>query len=47
LTDAYKIDGVPALGIHGRFYTAASLAGSHERAVAVADFLIQLARQKA
>jgi thiol:disulfide interchange protein DsbA len=38
---------VPALGIHGRFYTAASLAGSHERAVAVADFLIQLARQKA
>jgi protein dithiol oxidoreductase (disulfide-forming) len=47
LADAYKIDGVPALGIHGRFYTAASLAGSHERAVAVADFLIQMARQKA
>jgi protein dithiol oxidoreductase (disulfide-forming) len=47
LADAYKIDGVPALGIHGRFYTAASLAGSHERAVAVADYLIQLARQKA
>ena len=46
LADAYKIDGVPALGIHGRFYTAASLAGSHERAVAVADYLIQLSRQK-
>jgi protein dithiol oxidoreductase (disulfide-forming) len=45
LTDAYKIDGVPALGIHGRFYTAASLAGSHERAVAVADHLIGLARK--
>ena len=45
LSEAYKIDGVPALGIHGRFYTAASLAGSHERAVAVADFLIQRARQ--
>ncbi len=45
LTDAYKIDGVPALGIHGRFYTAASLAGSHERAVVVADHLIQLARK--
>jgi thiol:disulfide interchange protein DsbA len=45
LADAYKIDGVPALGIHGRFYTAASLAGSHERAVAVADYLIQLARK--
>ncbi|MDO9091285.1 MAG: thiol:disulfide interchange protein DsbA/DsbL [Rubrivivax sp.] len=47
LADAYKIDGVPALGINGRFYTSASLAGNHERAVAVADFLIQLARQKA
>lgn len=47
LTDAYKIDGVPAVGVHGRFYTAASLAGSHERAVQVADFLIQLARQRA
>ena len=45
LTDAYKIDGVPALGINGRFYTSAALSGSHERAVAVADFLIQLARQ--
>lgn len=47
LADAYRIDGVPAVGVHGRFYTAASLAGSHERAVQVADHLIQLARQKA
>ncbi len=47
LSEAYKIDGVPALGIHGRYYTAASLAGTHERALAVADYLIQQARQKA
>ena len=47
LAEAYKIDGVPALGINGRFYTSATLAGSHERAVAVADFLIQLSRTKA
>jgi thiol:disulfide interchange protein DsbA len=45
LSEAYKIDGVPALGIHGRFYTSGSLAGSHERALAVTDFLIQRARQ--
>jgi protein dithiol oxidoreductase (disulfide-forming) len=44
LTDAYKIDGVPALGIQGRFYTSGSLAGTHERALAVADFLIQRSR---
>jgi thiol:disulfide interchange protein DsbA len=47
LADAYKIDGVPALGINGRFYTSASLAGTHEKAVQVADFLIQLSRTKA
>jgi protein dithiol oxidoreductase (disulfide-forming) len=47
LADAYKIDGVPAIGVQGRFYTAASLAGGHERAVVVADQLIQLARGKA
>lgn len=47
LSEAYKIDGVPALGIHGRFYTSGSLAGSHERALAVTDFLIQRARQNA
>ena len=45
LSNAYKIDGVPALGVHGRYYTAASLAGTHERAVMVADYLIQRARQ--
>jgi len=47
LSDAYKIDGVPALGINGRFFTSGALAGSHERALAVADFLIERSRQKA
>ncbi len=47
LADAYKIDGVPALGIHGRFYTSGALAGNHERAVQVASYLIQQARAKA
>ncbi len=45
-SEAYKIDGVPAIGIQGRYYTAASLAGSHERALAVADVLIARSRQK-
>ncbi len=45
LSNGYKIDGVPALGIHGRFYTGATLAGSHERALAVTDFLINKVRQ--
>ena len=47
LTDAYKIDGVPALGIQGQFFTSGSLAGGSEKVLAVADFLIARARQKA
>ena len=47
LSEAYKIDGVPALGIHGRYYTSGALSGSHERALAVADFLIDRARKPA
>jgi thiol:disulfide interchange protein DsbA len=45
LTDAYKIDGVPALGVQGRYYTAASLAGSHERALQVTDYLVARVRK--
>ena len=44
LSEAYKIDGVPALGVHGRFYTSGSLAGTNEKALAVADYLIQRSR---
>lgn len=44
---AYKIDGVPALGLQGRYYTSGSLAGSNDKALAVADFLIQRIRRAA
>jgi thiol:disulfide interchange protein DsbA len=47
LSQEYKIDGVPALGVQGRFFTSGSLAGSNDRMVAVADFLIQRSRQGA
>jgi thiol:disulfide interchange protein DsbA len=45
LAEAYKIDGVPAIGIQGRYYTSASLAGGHARALAVADYLINQSRK--
>ena len=47
LAEAYRIDGVPALGIQGRFYTSGSMAGSGERSLAVADYLIQRVRKNA
>lgn len=52
LAEAYRVEGVPALGIGGRFLTAPSMAGipgqnepAHgRRALAAADFLIQQLR---
>ena len=44
LSDAYKIDGVPAIGVQGRYWTSVGLAGSHERALAVVNFLAQKVR---
>jgi thiol:disulfide interchange protein DsbA len=45
LQDAFKVDGVPALGVAGRYYTSGTLAGTMERALAVTDYLITLARK--
>ena len=37
--EAYKVSGVPALGIAGRFYTDGGLAGSMEKALFVTEYL--------
>lgn len=43
--EAYGADGVPTLGIDGKFFTSASLAGSEENAIRVAESLIRRQRQ--
>lgn len=45
LTDGYQVDGVPALGVAGRYFTSGSLAGTMERSLQVADYLVDLARK--
>lgn len=45
LSAGYKIDGTPAMGINGSYYTSGSLAGSAERALAVTDYLIGQSRK--
>jgi thiol:disulfide interchange protein DsbA len=40
LQEAFKVQGVPSLGIAGRFYTDGSLAGTMERALQITDYLI-------
>ncbi len=45
LADGYAIDGVPTIGIQGRYRTAPSIAGSGERALAATDALIAQLRK--
>jgi thiol:disulfide interchange protein DsbA len=45
LQDEFKVDGVPALGIAGRFYTSGSVAQTMDRALAVTDFLVDQVRK--
>ena len=41
LQEAYKVDGVPALGIAGRYYTSGALAQTMERALVVTDYVLE------
>ena len=45
LQEAFKVQGVPALGVAGRFYTDGSLAGSMERALQVVEYLVNEVRK--
>lgn len=56
LSEAYRIDGVPSIGVAGRFLTSPSQAAAGQRmselelgqkALQITDFLIQRARSKA
>jgi thiol:disulfide interchange protein DsbA len=40
LQEQFKVEGVPALGVAGRYYVDGSLAGSMDRALQIVDFLI-------
>ena len=45
LAEAYKIDGVPALGVQGKYFTSGTLAGNTDKALEVTNFLLQRARK--
>lgn len=46
LVQSYKIEGVPTLGVDGRYLTSAVQSGSHQRTLMVADYLIEEVRRK-
>jgi thiol:disulfide interchange protein DsbA len=43
----YKIDGVPAIGVQGKYYTTGTLAGTSDASLVVADYLINKTRKGA
>lgn len=45
LQEAYAVEGVPALGVAGRFYTDGEMSGSMQRALQVVDSLVGEIRQ--
>lgn len=45
LQDQFEVDGVPALGVAGRYYTDATMAGSMDNALRVVDHLVAEARK--
>lgn len=45
LQDQYEVDGVPAMGVAGRFYTDGTMAGGMDHALQVIDYLIAEARR--
>jgi thiol:disulfide interchange protein DsbA len=47
LTEAYEIDGVPELGVQGRFTTGPGTAGGEVQALQVLDYLIDRVRKGA
>jgi thiol:disulfide interchange protein DsbA len=44
LQNAYVVDGVPSLGVAGRYYVDGELAGNMDRALQVVDYLVAQAR---
>jgi thiol:disulfide interchange protein DsbA len=46
MTQAYKIDGVPAIGVQGRWVVSASLVGERQAMINVTEYLTGEARKR-
>ncbi|MBY0463365.1 MAG: thiol:disulfide interchange protein DsbA/DsbL, partial [Burkholderiales bacterium] len=45
LAEAYQLDGVPAMGVAGQYFTSGSLAGTMERVLTVVEHLAEVSRK--
>jgi thiol:disulfide interchange protein DsbA len=46
LAQAWRLDGVPALGVQGRYMVSASMVGDQRTMLGVTDYLLQQSRQQ-
>ena len=46
MTQAYKIDGVPAIGVQGRWVVSASMVGERQAMINVTEYLTGVARKR-
>jgi thiol:disulfide interchange protein DsbA len=46
IQNLYGLEGVPAMGVAGRYYTDGTLAGNHQHMLQVVDFLVADSRKK-
>ena len=46
MTQAYKLDGVPAIGVQGRWVVSASLVGERQAMINVTEYLTGVARKR-
>jgi len=45
MAEAYKLDGVPAMAVNGRWFTSPAMAGGNAQSLKVLDYLIDLERK--
>jgi protein dithiol oxidoreductase (disulfide-forming) len=45
MSETFKVDGVPAFAVNGKYYTAPGMAGNNVNAIKVVEYLIDLERK--
>jgi protein dithiol oxidoreductase (disulfide-forming) len=45
MSETFKVDGVPAFAVNGKYYTAPSMAGSNVNAIKTVEYLVDRERK--
>jgi protein dithiol oxidoreductase (disulfide-forming) len=45
MSETFKVDGVPAFAVNGKYYTAPAMAGNNQNAIKVVEYLVDVERK--